>query len=71
MPQTIDSHSSQSRPLPTDGLNDVQQAYRETVMSIAHYDEEYDEPLAQNLAFEVGEELAAAIMTHSQLTPYL
>ncbi len=69
LPQTIDPHLSQSSP-PT-GLDDIQQAYRETVMSIPHYNEEYDEPLAQNLAFEVGEELAAAITTHSQLTPYL
>ena len=63
-----DRHSS---PSTADGLDDVQQAYRDTVMSTPHYDEEYGEPLVQSLAIEFGEDLTAAIMTNSQLTPSL
>jgi hypothetical protein len=41
-------------------------AYRETVMAVAHYEEEYDEPLAENLAAEVGDDLASAITANER-----
>ena len=68
LPPSIDRRSSSST---AEGLDDVQQAYRDTVMSTPHYDEEYDEPLVQNLAIEFGEDITAAIMTNAQLTPSL
>jgi hypothetical protein len=50
-----------------DRLNAVRTAYRETVMAVAHYAEEYDEPLEQNLEAEFGPELANALRSHPQL----
>lgn len=42
-------------------LERVREAYRETVMRVDHYDEEYGEPLSVNLAAEFGEEVGAAV----------
>jgi len=39
----------------------VRDAYRETVMSVAHYDEVYDNTLRADLASEFGAELAAVV----------
>lgn len=55
----------------TTPLGDVEQAYRETVMSVPHYEQEYDEPLAQNMAAEFGEDVASAVVTGQALTPQL
>ena len=52
-------------------LLDVQTAYRETVMDVPHYDVEYGEPLAQNMAAEFGDDVASAIATGQALTPQL
>ena len=65
LPPSIDQHSSSST---AEGLDDIQQAYRDTVMNTPHYDEEYGEPLIQDMTIEFGEDLTAAIMTNSQLT---
>ncbi|MFC6726651.1 hypothetical protein ACFQE1_20230, partial [Halobium palmae] len=46
---------------PDDGLREVRAAYRDTVMGMAHYDDEYGEPLATNMAAEFSEELAGAV----------
>lgn len=37
----------------------------------AHYDDDYGEPLAVNMAIELGESLAAAITTGQPITPQL
>lgn len=80
-PSTTDNtHKLQATPQPikatspsstSDSLETIQRAYRDTVMSISHYEEEYGEPLEQNLALEFGEELAVAVTTNSRLTWYL
>lgn len=49
----------------------VQEAYRDTVMSVDHYDEEYGESLAANMAMEFGEDVAGAVASGSSLTPQL
>ncbi|MFB6359900.1 MAG: hypothetical protein ABEH59_01105 [Halobacteriales archaeon] len=57
---------------PTDDrLEAVRDAYRETVMAMPHYEEEYAEPLAYHLREEFGEEVATAVTGGSQLTPEL
>ncbi|WP_114575706.1 hypothetical protein [Saliphagus sp. LR7] len=52
-----------------DGIRDVREAYRETVMSVPHYEEEYDEPLAENVAAEFDPDAAAALASGDRLTP--
>lgn len=67
-----DGHATVVRTRAGDGrLREVQDAYRETVMSVSHYDDEYDESLAANMAAELGEEVATAVHTGSGLSPGL
>lgn len=60
-----------SRPPPDDGLRRVREVYRETVMAVPHYDEEYDEPLEVNMAAELSEEVATAVAQGQTLSPQL
>ncbi len=55
------------------GLRDVRRAYRETVMDVPHYDDEYGERLALNMAAEFDDEVATAVAggSGSGLTPRL
>lgn len=53
------------------GLEPVRTAYEETVLAMDHYVEEYDEPLAEHMGRELGEELATAVEQSQQLTPPL
>jgi len=50
-------------------LQQVHDTYRETVMAVEHYEEEYDESLAENLAAEFGDDVATAVCETAQLTP--
>lgn len=50
-------------------LERVREAYRDTVMSMDHYDAEYGEPLPENVAAEFSGEVATAITDGSALTP--
>lgn len=52
-------------------LEAVRDAYRETVMAMPHYEEEYAEPMAQHLREEFGEEVATAVTGGDRLTPEL
>lgn len=52
-------------------LKQVQDAYRETVMSVPHYETEYDEPLGVNMTAELGEEVAAAVVDGTRFTGQL
>ena len=71
-PRTMTSTMHSTEPTTgTGGLERVQQAYRETVMQMTHYEQEYDEPLGVNLVAEFSEELTVAIMTTPTLTPEL
>jgi hypothetical protein len=46
---------------PSAAVTRVREAYRETVMSVPHYDRIYGESLAENLAAELGPTLAAML----------
>jgi len=52
-------------------LERVRIAYRDTIMSVPHYDEDYDDSLPESLTEEFGPEIATAILTSDQLTPHL
>ena len=52
-------------------LKHVRDAYRDTVMNVAHYDEDYGDSLPESLAEEFGPEIATAVLTSDQLTPHL
>ena len=49
----------------------IRGAYRESVMSVSHYKEEYGESLPVNLQAELGSEIAVAIMSDNPLTDRL
>lgn len=55
----------------TPGLDNVRDAYAETVMSTPHYSDLYDETVSESIAEELGEELAAAIEHRSRFDPQL
>ncbi|WP_435067055.1 DUF7260 family protein [Haloplanus sp. C73] len=50
-------------------LERVREVYAETVMSVPHYEEEYGDTLAESLAAEFGDDLAAALLNGAALTP--
>jgi len=52
-------------------LQQVRDAYRETVMSVPHYEVEYDEPIEANMTAELGEEVAAAVFDGTGFTRQL
>lgn len=55
----------------TTGLTNVRELFADTVMSVPHYYDQYDESIAEHLAGEFSDELAAAVLRgthlHSQL----
>jgi len=50
-------------------LERVRGAYEATVMSVPHYEAEYGDTVAESLAAEFGDDLAAALVGGSALTP--
>jgi len=50
-------------------LERVRTAYAETLMAVPHYESEYDDTLAESLAAEFGDDLAAALLSGEALTP--
>ena len=64
--QTLIGESQQDSSLPR-----LREAYRQTVMAVPHYEDEYNELLAENLSAEVGEALATALTSEQHLTPHL
>ncbi|WP_159904367.1 DUF7260 family protein [Salinirussus salinus] len=52
-----------------DGLEGVRTAYRETVMAVSHYDREYGESLAEHAAAELGETVAAQLVSGAAPAP--
>lgn len=50
-----------------DRMEQVRIAYRETVMSVPHYDEVYGESLVDNVAAEYGSDLAAGIHAETSM----
>lgn len=53
------------------GLREVRRAYRETVMSMPHFDAEYGESLPEHMSAEFDVEVAAAVTRGPRLTPEL
>jgi hypothetical protein len=49
-------------------LRQVLAAYRDTVMSVPHYREEYDETISESLAAELGPDTAAALASNGTLS---
>lgn len=54
-----------------EGLREVRRAYRETVMSMPHFDAEYGESLPEHMSAEFDREVAAAVTRGPRLTPEL
>lgn len=52
-------------------LQRVRDAYRDTVMAVPHYDDEYGERLSTNMTIEFGKDVANAVDTGAALTPQL
>lgn len=52
-------------------LERVRTAYAETVMDVPHYETEYGDTVAESLAAEFGDDLAAALLNGTALTPEL
>jgi hypothetical protein len=52
-------------------LERARTAYEETVMSVPHYDRDYGDTLAESLAAEFGDDIAAALVDGPALTPEL
>lgn len=52
-------------------IQTVKDAYRDTVMSVPHYEAEYDESLRTNMSLEFGDDVANAVDRDETLTPQL
>lgn len=70
-PLTLATKSQPNAQLSTQHLDEVTDAYRDTVMALPHYEEDYNEPLTVNLAAELGEDVSSAIVSGAQFTPQL
>lgn len=66
-PQRIIGNS----PAETDHLQQIQQAYEETVMDVAHYEKEYDDTVAESMVEEFGPEITTQIVSGRSFTPLL
>lgn len=60
-----------SSTVPDDGLDRVKDAYRDTVMDVDHFEEDYGEGLAENLSAEFGDSVAVAVVDGDRFTPQL
>lgn len=49
-------------------VEQIRQAYRETIMSMSHYETEYNEPIEANMTAELGGEMATAILDGREFT---
>jgi hypothetical protein len=54
---------------PADELRQIRCAYRETVMAVPHYEDEYGDTLRESLAEELGATLASHVVDGQVLTP--
>ena len=52
-------------------LSTVVDAYRDTVMAVEHYDDEYDDTLPEHMAAEFGDDVALAVQNGAILSPQL
>jgi len=63
--------STASQTQQNDSMQTVQECYRETVMAVPHYTEDYDESFAENITNEFGPDLAEAVTNTHALSPHL
>ncbi|MFC7177542.1 DUF7260 family protein [Halosegnis marinus] len=56
---------------PDDALEPVRRAYRETAMAVDHFEEDYDETLAEHARAELGPDAGGALAEGRDLTPGL
>jgi hypothetical protein len=70
-PATTGTGLNPSEPDTAASLEDVRAAYRDTVMAVAHYEKEYDEPRGEHMAAEFGPDLAGIVESNDVLTPQL
>lgn len=54
---------------PSTEFREIRQAYRETVMGVSHYDQEYADTLRESLTAELGKPLADHVVDGQILTP--
>lgn len=54
-----------------DSLSSVVSAYRETVMGVDHFESDYDEAIRENMAAELGPDVATAVLDGQVLHPQL
>lgn len=52
-------------------IEKIREAYKETVMGVPHYEDDYGHSLEDNLAIEFSSELATTLTTADSLTPSL
>lgn len=52
-------------------LQRIQDTYRETVMAVPHYEDEYGEDLQENMAIELSPEIATAVVEGNHYSPQL
>jgi hypothetical protein len=64
-------HVSTASPSCHADIERIRQQYRETVMAVPHYDEDYGDSLDESLAEEFGAELATALRTQPGVSPML
>jgi hypothetical protein len=77
--QMMDANSRQSLHAPAttlvsstpdhEQLQQIQDRYRETIIAVPNYEEEYGETLRENMATEFSDELATAVLDGQQFTP--
>ncbi len=66
----VDSVVEQASSEPV-SMESVRNAYRETVMSVSHYEDEYNEPFVENLRAELDPTLARSVVEGDVLTPQI
>ncbi|WP_224926124.1 DUF7260 family protein [Saliphagus infecundisoli] len=70
-PQTTTGHATApvvASPMES-GLDEIREAYRDTVMAVPHYEEDYGESLVDNVSEEFSSEIATVLTDGGQLTP--
>ena len=69
--QAVSTSDSSSDPKSASGcsLQKIREAYRQTVMDVPHYEEEYAESIEQHLSKEFGPELTRAVVQEGRLVP--
>jgi hypothetical protein len=71
-PSAMGGVTTLTTPIPTtNAIGDVKDAYRETVMAVPHYEEEYGETLTEHMAGEFGPDVATSVSTASEISPVL